>query len=582
VEPGTRRLAAILIADVVGYSRMMAADEDGTLSALRAHRTAIDPIVLNHGGRIVKSTGDGVLVEFPSAREAVSGAVEIQDLMRIRADELPASRRMQLRIGINLGDVVVDETGDVYGDGVNVAARLEGIAPPGGIAISDAVYAAVRGSAGATFVDRGHHELKNIPEPVRVWMLGTPAETTQPDAARRRTIATVAVLPFDNMSGDPDQAYFADGITEDLLTAVSYDADLAVVARNSTFAYKGRATDIRTIARELDATHIVEGSVRKSGTRVRVTAQLIDAETGHHVWAERFDRELVDIFDLQDELVESITVRLRPAFWDAAGRRRATGDARSFDAWDLTIRGQFHLNTHTLDGFEKSIEFFERARAIEPDLVAAIAGSAGAWLLLAISGWRREGVNPWERGLVDAETAYRLAPDDYAALGSIAAATNVTGEPERGIAITRRMIELNPHASFGYHMLGANLNVAGRQEEAVSALTDAWRLGRHEPIRYDIANDLAYSHYMLHNYDAAVTWGQQAIRLHPRYLQSHLALAAALAQLNRLDEAHRHVAAVMRAQPDFSCARYRGRILYLNDDDRDHIVDGLHKAGLPD
>jgi adenylate cyclase len=300
------------------------------------------------------------------------------------------------------------------------------------------------------------------------------------------------------------------------------------------------------------------------------------------VWAERFDRELDDIFDLQDELVESITVKLRPTFWDAAGRQRATGDLQSYDAWDLTIRGQFHLNTHTLEGFEKSIEFFDRARAIEPDLVAAIAGEAGAWLLLAITGWRRDGVNPWERGLADAETAYRLAPTDYAAMGAVAAATTVTGEPERGIAITRRMIEVNPHASFGYHMLGANLNVAGRQEDAVSALTEAWRLGRHEPIRYDIANDLAYSHYMLHNYEAALAWGHQAIRLRPAYLQSHLALAATLAQLDRLDEAYHHVDAVMQARPDFSCATYRGRILYLNDDDCDHVVAGLRKAGLPD
>ncbi len=582
VEPGTRRLAAILVADAVGYSRMMADDEEATLAALRAHRTAIDPVILNHGGRIVKSTGDGVLVEFPSATDALRSAIEVQAVMKARNEDLPASRRMELRLGLNVGDVVVDEAGDVYGDGVNVAARVEPLADPGGIAITSAVLDAVRGKIDADFTDGGEHELKNIPRPVRVWRVGTgrlaPPATPKPV---RRTLATVAVLPFDNMSEDAEQEYFADGITEDLLTALSYNRDLGVIARNSTFAYKGSATDVRVVARELDATHVVEGSVRKAGDRVRVTAQLIDAETGHHVWAERYDRKLDDIFELQDELVTAIAAKLSPTLWDAAAKRRMTRDERSLDAWDLTIRGRFEYNKMTVDGLLAGIALFERARELEPDFVAPLSGAAGAWLVLGVHGWRDGGTNPIERGLALAEAVKKHDSDDYWALSTLAAASVMSGRPTDGLQYARRMIEANPHASAGFHMLGANLTAIGHLEEAIAASTEAWRLAGHEPMRYDIANDLAYGHYLAGAYDAALTWGEQAIALVPGYFQTLVLLAAACGQLDRIEEGRRYVDAVLAARPDFSCARYRSRIVYRRDQDRDHIVDGLVKAGLP-
>ena len=297
---------------------MMAEDEDGTLSSLRAHRNVLDPVVLNYGGRIVKATGDGLLVEFPSATSALEAAAESQRLMKDRNETLPESRRMHFRMGINLGDVVADESGDIFGDGVNVAARIEPLADPGGVAVSDSVARAVSGTSKVKLSDAGEYSLKNIPRAVRVWRMHS--RSGQPVAAvsaERRVVAAVAVLPFDNMSADPDQEYFVDGITEDLITALSYDRSLAVVARNSTFVYKDKATDTRIVARELDATHVVEGSVRKAGSQVRVTAQLIDAETGHHIWAERYDRELEGIFELQDELVQSIASRLGPSLWDS-------------------------------------------------------------------------------------------------------------------------------------------------------------------------------------------------------------------------------------------------------------------------
>ena len=583
MDSDERRLAAIVIADVVGYSRMMADDEDGTLSALRAHRNVIDPVILNHGGRIVKATGDGVLVEFPSATAALSAAVEVQDLMRIRNDEIPESRRMRFRLGINLGDVIVDEDGDVFGDGVNVAARVESVADPGGISITNAVYEAVRDKVDAEFSDDGEHELKNIPRPVRVWKVGsTPVARPATRVPATRTLATVAVLPFDNMSDDAEQEYFADGITEDLLTALSYDRDLAVVARNSTFAYKGNVADVRVVARELDATHIVEGSVRRAGSRVRVTAQLVDAETGHQIWAERYDRDTAGIFEVQDELVDAIAARLRPTFLEAAGRRRATRDARSFDAWDLTIQGQFHVSRGTLDEVLKGIDLFEQARQLEPDFVAPIARSAWAWIGLAYAGWRDEHVDPWERGRADAEVAYQLDNDDYAALGALAAAKTFAGSPDQGAQYGRRMVELNPHAAFGFLMLGQNLDKTGEHDEAIAELTQAWRLGRHEPLRIAIANDLAYSHFMAGNYEAALTWGRQSLQFNANYLQAHLVLAAAYGHLGRAEEGRSHLEAVLVARPDFSSARHRSRLVYVREQDRDHFAAGLLKAGLPD
>jgi adenylate cyclase len=574
------RLAAVAFVDVVGFSRMMAEDEEGTLAALRAHRNATDPVVLNHGGRIVKGTGDGMLLEFPSASAALKAAIEVQELMRARNEALPESRRMYYRVGINLAEVVVDDAGDIFGDGVNVAARVEPLAEVGGISMTDAVREAVRGKLDVAPTDAGEHELKNIPDPIRIWKLGTSVAGQSRVKRVSRTVATVAVLPFENMSADAGQEYFADGITEDLLTALSYDKSLAVVARNSTFAYKGAATNIRTIARELDATHVVEGSVRKAGKRVRVTAQLIDAETGHHVWAERYDRELDDIFDLQDELVDAIAAKLRPSLWESARERRSARDLRSTDAWDLYLRGQHELNKHSIDGFLASIGFLEKARELDPDFVAPVVAQAGAWMLLAVHGWR-DADDPWARGIAAAKDAYRLDSGDYGALSTMAAASTITREPEMGLQYAARAIEINPQGFFGHHMLAANLNGAGRPEEAIHALTQAWRLGRHEPLRYDIANDLVWSHYMLRNYDAAVTWGQRAVQLNEVYLQAHIGLAATYAQLGRLEAAQPHVGRILDSRPTFSVAKYRTRILYRNDEHKDHIVEGLLEAGLP-
>ncbi len=577
-----RRLAAIWFADIVGYSRLMAEDEAGTLAALRAHINVVEPVILNQGGRIVKSTGDGMLVEFPSAVAAVIASVEVQDVMRTRNTEIPEPRRMRFRIGINLGDVVFDETGDVFGDGVNIAARVESVADPGGVSVTDVVHQAVRGKVEFEFADDGEHSLKNIPRPVHVWKVASAVEagSIRPSPTTR-TLATVAVLPFDNMSGDAEQEYFADGITEDLLTALSYHSDLAVVARNSTFAYKGRSADIRTIARDLDATHVVEGSVRRSDGRLRVTAQLIDAESGHHVWAEKYDRDLTDIFDLQDELVGTIIGKLMPTLWKGAASRMARRDVSSFDAWDLTIKGQFLVNTFEETEILRGLEFFDRARALDPEFVAAVARSALAWFFLAWSGWRDDTTNPWKRGQDDAKSALRLDDDDYLALSAMALATATWGDTDGGVEYARRVIDINPYGMFGHQMLGNSLDKGGKHLEAIAPLSEAWRLARHEPFRFDVANDLAHAHYMARNYQPALTWGLKSVQLNDEYLQSHLVLAATFAQLGRIEDAQPHVREILKVRPNFSCSKHRSRLAYVVEDDRDQMIDGLSMAGLP-
>jgi adenylate cyclase len=583
MERGPRRLAAIVFADVVGFSRMMAEHEDATIAALRAHRNVIDPVVLNHGGRLVKSTGDGFLLEFPTAASAVEASLEVQRLMRERNASIPESRRMEFRIGINLGDIVVDESDDVFGDGVNVAARVEALADPGGIAMSDAVASALRGKLAVALLDHGTHNLKNLPRPVQVWKTAidqTPSHRPRAVTTARK-LATVAVLPFDSLSGEDDQEYFADGITEDLITALSRDRDLAVIARNSTFAFKGSPTDIRNIARELDATHVVEGSVRKSGSRVRITAQLIDAETGHHAWAERYDRDLHDIFAVQDEVVEAIVTRLRPTLWES-GRARSPREVTPVDAWDLTMQGLFHANTNSIDGLLKAIEFYEQAREVEPGFVPAVSRSAGAWLMLAMFGWRGTGSHPLERGREDLLLALSLDPHDFLSLCTEAALAGIDGRPHDGVTAARRAIEANPHASFGHHMLGTNLDKSGDQAAAIEALTEAWRLGAHEPLKYDIAMDLGYAHYMEGHYEAAHEWGRQSIRLVDSYLQSRLLMAATCARLGLSEETRAHVASVLQVRPDFSLSRYASRLGYAASEHREALVEGLLQAGLPD
>jgi adenylate cyclase len=377
-ENMTRRLAAILVADVVGYSRMMSADEAGTLAAVSAHfNEFIRPLVGDFHGRVVKTLGDGLLIEFPSAVDAVQCAVAFQRGIGRRAEGVPEEKRIQFRIGINVGDIIIQDN-DVFGDGVNIAARLEGVAPSGGIVVAASVYDQVKGKLPQTFDDLGPQQVKNIKEPVHAFRvsLENGGTLTRPNKTRESMLPSVVVLPFDNMSGDASQDFFADGITEDVITELSRFPDLFIIARNSAFSYKGRAVKVQEIAKDLGVRYVVEGSVRRSGDRVRVTVQLIDANTGSHVYAERFDRDLVDVFELQDEVTQSIVARLPGRLRSAEAERVRRKPLQDLAAYDCVVAGRIHHHRATPDDNAKALELLDRAIKLDPDYAPAYAWKA--------------------------------------------------------------------------------------------------------------------------------------------------------------------------------------------------------------
>jgi adenylate cyclase len=578
-----RRLAAIVVIDVVGYSRLMAADEEGTLAALKAHRNETDPIVLNHGGRIVKGTGDGVLVEFPSAVEAVRAAVETQSLMADRNAAAPEGRRMEYRIGINLGDVIVDDDGDVYGDGVNVAARLEGLADPAGICVSSAVYQQVRQQVDASFEDLGLVEVKNIPTPVHPWKVVLDRAPPDPrvTATSTYTKPCVAVLPFDNLSGDQDQEYFADGITEDLITALSHHRDLRVVARNSTFVYKDRAGDVRKTARELDATHVVEGSIRRSGNRVRVTAQLIEAESGHHLWADRYDRELNDIFDLQDDIVHEIAGHIHPTVERTEGDKLHRSGPEELDVWDLALHARWYAFMNTRDGAEEAIRLLEIAAERDPSFGEAQAQLAMVWTTVAFSRWRIDDRDPWEEMDRRAREAYRLDPVAPGSIAVLGYAEVFAGNLGTAADLARRAVGKAPHDALVLNLIGLVELFRGDEEAAVEHLSNAWRLASHEPWRYVIANNLAFAHYLAGRYEAALVWAERGLEAGD-YFQLRAIAAAALGQLGRSDEAAHHLAFVTASHPETTTGELLRDIRWEGQDDVAHYREGLIKAGLPE
>ncbi len=567
-----RRLAAVVVVDVVGYSAMMAADEEGTLAALKAHRNETDPIVLNHGGRIVKGTGDGILVEFPSAVEAVRAAVETQRLMAERNAAAPDDRRMHYRIGINLGDVMVDEDGDIYGDGVNIAARLEAAADPGGICVSGAIHGQVHDTVDVSFEALGQLAVKNLPRPIEAWRvvtgdLPTPAPPTAPSSY---SLPSVAVLPFDNLSGDADQEYFVDGLVEDLITSLSQHRDLRIVSRNSTFAYRGRVGDIRDTARELDATYVVEGSARRAGNRVRITAQLIEAETGHHVWADRFDRELDDIFAVQDEVVSEIAGHIHPSVERAQGEKLGRSRPESLDTWDLVQRAKWHIHGHTQAGTEEAVRVLSLALERDPGLVVGHQWLAYAWIQAAFNSWRILDRNPWTEGRTSAGEAYRLAPADPISVVAWGFAQEYAGNLDDALDLARRALHMAPRDPLALHLFGQVMFFRGEFGTAIEQLSNAWRRARHEPWRFHISNSLAFSHYLARRYEAAEAWAERTLQI-TDYLQTRAIYAATLAQLGRSQDASYQVGALTSARPDLRASENFRELQGTLADLEDHI-----------
>ncbi len=580
-----RKLAAIVFADVAGYSRLMGADEEGTLAALKAHRNAVDPVIYSHGGRIVKTIGDGLLLEYPTVVAAARACLQIQRIMAERDAMLPADRRMRFRIGVHVGEVMVDGD-DIFGDTVNIAARLQDLAEPGGIALSGAARDVVYRQVDATMIDLGPQSLKNIVEAVQVWRIdmgdteqaGLEAAAGRPKHER----SAIAVLPFVNVSNDPEQEYFVDGITEDLITALSLIRDLKVIARNSTFAYKGEAKDIKLIAAELDARYVLEGSVRKAGNRVRITGQLIDAANGQHMWAERYDRDLSDIFDLQDEITGNIASRVAPTMLRheiERARQRPTSDRNT---WDMYLRMLHHYYRLTKDDILIARDFCDRIKAYDPDFAPAYYYSAFLVIFGGQQRFVRLSAEVWQDMLQNAERGVALAGDDFRAHSVLAWGYAFSGRHEEALHHGRQALDLNSYAPVAWHTLGLVQWANGDHTDAAENIETAWRLGTNDPERFHWATILSFVCYQLRNYDAALSWADQCLKLMPLHMQAIGCRAAALAQLGRLEEARTALLPFEERFPKISASRHVRNFGWRLREDIDHYVDGLRKAGLPE
>jgi TolB-like protein len=568
----TRRLVAILAADVVGFSKLMGADEVRTLAALKARRRdVLNPLVARHQGRIFKTTGDGVLIAFDSAVGAVECAVALQAGMSTANEAQPDGPRIVLRVAVNLGDVIV-EGSDLYGDGINVAARLEAIGEPGGVLISGPAYDQVKNKVRLGFDDLGSRMLKNIAEPVRVYRVADGAEAPRPiPVAAAEDKISIAVLPFANMSGDPEQEYFADGLAEDLIIDLSRQRGFLVIARNSSFAYKGRSVDIRAVARELGVRHVVEGSVRRAASRIRINAQLIDAATGSHLWAERYDRDLADVFLVQDEVVgrilEALTGTLRPA--PAPAQRRTS----NVEAYDLFLRGRW-LAHESPEANRQARPVLARAIALDPGFAEAHAWFAWSYYY----GWIHYGEPDETRGLARAAAEQAVAldadnADAHIVLGYIRA---YEGDLAGGVAEIELALRINPNHAWGWTLL-ADLRVhEGRAPESIPCSQALLKIEPH--LKGVYYWQIGWAQYAMRRYEAAV-----AALQHPEASGAGVKrlLAAALAQLGRIAEAHEQARVFLVDHPHFSATQWGKAQPFVNDADRQHFVEGYLKAGLP-
>jgi TolB-like protein/Tfp pilus assembly protein PilF len=565
-----RRLTTILASDVVGYSRMMEADEAGTLAALKAwQKDLLEPLVAQHQGRIFKITGDGVLVEFGSAVNAVQCAVDLQHGMAAANDEQPEDRHIVLRIGINLGDVMVDGS-DLYGDGVNIAARLEGLAEPGGILVSATVNDHVGTKVKTGFEDLGTQTLKNIAQPVRMYRVtGIPAvAAVAPKLASNK--ASIAVLAFTNMSGDPEQEYFVDGLTEDLITDLSKVEGLFVISRHSSFAYKGKSVDIRSVAKDLGVRFVVEGSVRRAAARVRINVQLIDATDGTHVWADRFDRDLADVFVLQDEVVGRIVNALSSVLPSA--RPIARPRATNLEAYDLFVRGRVLVN-QSAESNRAARALLEKSIELDPSFA-----DAHAWLAMNhLGGWVYWGEADAHRSLAlaAAERAVSLDPGNAGAHAILGEVLIYLGKPDAGAAELTKALEISPNHADAWVILGEVKTYEGSAVEAIDHTRRAFSLNPHPPGWYYWY--LGFIEYAAGQYEDAVkTLGREGIPS-----GSQRILAASLAQLGRLEEAKAEATRFLAAHPGFSIKQWANTQPFQRPTDRQHFIDGYLKAGLP-
>jgi adenylate cyclase len=582
-----RRLAAILCADVAGYSRLMGTDEEGTLALLKSdRRELIDPLIAQHRGRIFKTTGDGILIEFGSVVDAVRCAVVVQQGMVDRNANRAETERIRFRIGINLGDVIHDE-GDIFGDGVNVAARLQTLAEPGEICVSASVREQVGEKLPIGFADMGAHGVKNIARPVRVYRIqkdgeprADPADdiTTAPLALPDRP--SIAVLPFANMSGDPEQDYFVDGMVEDIITGLSRIKWLFVIARNSSFAYKGKSPDICQVGRELGVRYVLEGSVRRAAGRVRITGQLIEAETGRHIWAERYDRAIDDVFALQDEITASVVGAIEPSLRQAEIERVKRKRPDSLDAYELVLRAIPFVDIPMPEGASQALQLLEQALAFEPDYALAHGYAAFCHEILFMRAGRRE--ENRQAAIRHAHAAITHGRDDAMAL--TLGGFNI-GMVEHDRAAAREAFEaavaLSPSSALTYSMGSIVRAWAGEAERAVEWGEQALRLSPFDPFAFGACHAIAIGRFRQRRYEDAANAARKAVQRNPGFSYPHAILAAALAKLGQVDEAKAAAARVLALQPGFSIAEFCA----VNDPAPEIAVpmtEALRAAGLPE
>ncbi|MDQ3199436.1 MAG: transcriptional regulator [Verrucomicrobiota bacterium] len=579
-----RRLSAILAADVVGYSRLMGADEAGTLTALKKLRTdLIDGKIAEHQGRIVKLTGDGMLVEFPSVVGAVACAVEIQRGIRDRNANAAQDSRIEFRIGINLGDVIV-EGEDIYGDGVNIAARLESLAEPAGICVSAIVHDQVQGKLGCDFQDIGEQSLKNIARPVRVYRVrdastavnGPPTSATLPLPDK----PSIAVLPFANMSGDPEQEYFADGMVEEIITALARIRWLFVIARNSTFTYKGRAVDVKQVGRELGVRYLLEGSVRKGSNRVRITAQLIDATNGAHLWADRFDGLLEEVFELQDNVAISVAGVIEPTLRQTEIERARRKRPESLDAYDLYLRALPHAFTAMPEDADKALTLLVKAVELEPDFAAAHALIAWCHEQRYLRGGLQEETR--NAALRHARHAMAAGSDDAVALATAGFVIAAAGRDyETAVIAFDRSFALSSSSALALGFSSLVRAWMGDDAIAVEQANHALRLSPFDPLIYLPYISLAYVHFAAGRFEEAVAAARLASQSNPRFSVPHMLYAAALGMLDRMEDARTAVQRLLELQPGTTVATAILSARYTNPNNIDALENALRRAGLP-
>lgn len=584
-----RRLAAILSADAVGYTKLMAADELATMETLNSYRSLMSGLVRQHGGRVVDMVGDNLLAEFPSAVDAVQCAMEIQRQLAVQNELLPVERQMRFRIGINVGDLIID--GDrIVGDGVNVAARIEATALPGGIAIAQTVLDQVEGKLPIQVTDTGDHELKNVSRRIRIFRLVDGDAGDAPANDGRADVSppmdehvpgfaghhAIAVLPFRNLSQDVEQEYFADGLAEDLVASLGALRTYPIISRNSSFSYKGKNVDVRKVGKELGAHYIVTGSVRRSGERLRVNAELVDAEGGHQIWSARYDRQLEDIFEIQDQITAEIAGSVGPALSQSEMRHARRRSPKSVDAWSSIHRGMWHLFHRSRDGMDKARAWAQTAIDLQPDASIAYSLICFSHMYDVIYQWTSTPETSLEMAREAAEKAVALDKEDAMALTAMGFAASFLKQHDRAISVLERAIELNPSSAIAYWALGAALAPGGRPDEAIPMVEKAIRLSPQDPLMHEFLFAMASAHFAAGRYQEAMRFAQRSLDIEAEQPGAYRVLAAANGFLGRIVDAQAALDQMLMLAPDLSAEHLRS---FLPDHAVDKYVDGLRKAG---